>query len=117
MAEFSEVMKQFDRMCKSNPGCIDCPLSKPAPYPDDCSVRVFINDPERIESTIMQWAAEHPEPVYPTWWEYLVKERILVPRENYTEYDLWNLLISQLKNTPIPADIAQKLGIEPKEGT
>jgi hypothetical protein len=25
----------------------------------------------RIEKIVMSWAAEHPEPKYPTWMEYL----------------------------------------------
>lgn len=53
--------------------------------------------------------AEFNEPVYPTWFEYL--------------YDISNLdyfdfieLYTWMRHTPIPADIAQKLEIEPKNG-
>ena len=50
----------------------------------------------------MEWAEEHPEPVYPTWGTWL--------SEKY-DYDLREIMY-----TPILADIAEKLGIEPKEG-
>jgi hypothetical protein len=54
-----------------------------------------------IEQTVTEWAAEHPV-VYPTWGEWL--QRI------YNSMNYAGIFI-----TPIPADIAQKLGIEPKE--
>lgn len=55
-----------------------------------------------------QWAAEHPEPVYPTWFEYLYA----ISNPDY--FDLTELY-TWMRHTPIPADIAQKLEIEPKE--
>jgi hypothetical protein len=54
-----------------------------------------------IEQTVTEWAAEHPEPVYPTWGEWL--QRL------YNSMNYAGIFI-----TPIPADIAEKLGIEPK---
>ena len=56
---------------------------------------------KNIERFVMSWAAEHTEPVYPTWYEYLC---------DMYQAD-WNLTIA---NNHIPADVAQKLGIEPK---
>jgi len=64
----------------------------------------------KVEEAVMAWAAEHPEPVYPTWGEWLIAIGILYrddPRHAYS--------ISIKANTQIPADIAEKLGIEPKE--
>ena len=58
----------------------------------------------------MEWAAEHPEPVYPTWAEFLHEafcEKYPMP---YRGGAAWYAF---LRETPIPADIAQKLGIEP----
>ena len=105
MAEFVDVLRQFDRMCKSNAGCFNCPLHEPDGVSDRCSIGAFINDSERIEREVMSWAAEHPEPVYPTWGQYF--------RRYYgLEYCKGHEML--LEN--IPADIAEKLGIEPKEG-
>ena len=110
MAEFVDVLRQFDRMCKSNAGCFNCPLHEPDGVSDRCSIGAFINDSERIEREVMSWAAEHPEPVYPTFREWLIS--IGVIGQMYTH----SVIADKLAMTPIPADIAQKLGIEPKEG-
>jgi len=58
--------------------------------------------------------AKHPEPQYPTWGEWL--ESIGVIKYN-NRADSINYLIrpTHKTNTQIPADIAQKLEIEPKE--
>lgn len=102
MAGFQEMMRQWARMCHSfrclPNGCSGCPLVHEhcyheVPYGMDISI---------IESKVMAWAAEHPEPVYPTWGTWL--------SEKY-DYDLREIMY-----TPIPADIAQKLGLQPKEG-
>lgn len=55
----------------------------------------------------MRWDADHPEPVYPTWVEWFREMGVVSPKQEY--FHDWLL-------KPIPADIAQKLGIEPKEG-
>jgi hypothetical protein len=64
--------------------------------------------PEVAEKVIAKWAAENPEPVYPTWVEWLAANKVIVPIE------LWDAF--KVSSQPIPADIAEKLGIEPKEG-
>ena len=131
MAEYSfqEVMHQFDRMCKANPGCFNCPLHHSNYYSDDEShIVVFVRYPEKIEQTVMSWAADHPEPVYPTWGEWLMEQMVIAermrPKYDYTNgertYELertgeYIAIDSEMKKQ-IPADIAEKLGIEPKEG-
>jgi hypothetical protein len=60
-----------------------------------------LKDPQKYETAIMSWAEEHPV-VYPTWGTWLGTKY---------DYDLREILY-----TNIPADIAEKLGIEPKEG-
>ena len=92
MAEFVDVLRQFDRMCKANAGCFNCPLHKPDGVSDECSIGAFVNDSERIEREVMKWAAENPEPVYPTWGEYL--------------HTLHNEPSSRELSKLIPADIA-----------
>ena len=104
MAEFVEVIKQARRMCRSN-SCDSCTL--PELYEGMC---VWDSTPSeftdeiiaKIESKTLQWAAEHPEPPeppepqYPTWAEW--------QKENFPN-----------SNLPIPAEIAEKLGIKLKE--
>jgi len=109
MAEFVDVMRQFNRMCNANAGCFNCPLHEPDGVSDRCSIGAFVNDSEHIEREVMKWAAEHPEPVYPTWAEWLRHKVVGVDADSI--YDAWRVLCT----TRIPADIAQKLGIEPKE--
>lgn len=65
-----------------------------------------------LEEALLSWAAEHPEPVYPTWGEYLASIGVMKPAQPDKAYEVW---FTQLYSTNIPADIAQKLGIEPKE--
>lgn len=122
MAEFVDVIRQFHRMCKSNVGCVICPLRGK----EGCSINAFVNNPERIEGEVMSWAAEHPEPQYPTWAEWLLKvgaaRRVPIGEPWPVELPDGSMLepcceIVIKENERIPADIAQKLGIEPKEGT
>lgn len=128
MAEFQEVMRQFDRMCKANAGCYNCPLHEPDGISDNCSIGAFVNGSERIEREVMDWAAEHPEPVYPTWEEWLTDMGVFEPlssnpnmiQKNVGQVQLNGIPVYAMPTTkvfvPIPADIAEKLGIQPKEG-
>lgn len=116
MAEFQEVMRQFDRMCDAHAGCIDCPLNIPDGVSDDkCSIYAFVDNPEHIEREVMSWAAEHPEPVYPAWEMYLAERMIADMRDGKTHNP--QSVEEYMRRTSIPADIAEKLGIESKEGT
>ena len=116
MAEFQVVAKELERMCNTynavsgTCGTDECPL-----YCEDlcyaqAMVHVHGDDACNLEKVVMSWAAEHPEPVYPTWWEYLI--RFGITGMNQPDYSV----IYKLKNWRVSADIAQKLGIEPKEG-
>ncbi len=111
VAEFSEVMKQLARMANACKGkCDKCPLdnSTLCTGPWCFGNMESITEAERI---VMQWAAEHPEPVYPTWFDFLVEQGL-------AEQDRYGQSIFHFKEAEkqIPADIVQKLGIEPKEG-
>lgn len=97
MAEFSEVMKQYIRMCRLST-CEKCVLHGMDVLP--CGARAKEN-PKEFERRVMEWAEAHPEPVYPTWKTWLISEWVA----NTPKID-----------EPIPADIAKKLGIKPKEG-
>lgn len=128
MAEFQEVMRQLNRLCSAHENCYDednCPMQAMG-----CcgSIGNHCSEPlqaKRIEKTVMQWAAEHPELVYPTWGEWLELEHIVNPIPTVL-YETGQLTINQdesnqylLKayyyNSPIPDDIAKKLGLEPKK--
>lgn len=90
MAEFTEVMRQARRLCEEQQNidfCVRCPMQGK----DGCMV---VADAENIdyvevERKIMDWAKEYPEPVYPSCDECLER--------------------------PMPAEVAEKLGIKPVE--
>lgn len=118
MAEYQTVMRNKVRMCKTcGDSCEDCPLS---------DMEIDCRDPSEdefgaLETTVLAWAAEHPEPQYPTWeeWRY----------ENFSERPLPacygcfgkclrgdnpHITCTTCRKRPIPADIAKKIGIKPK---
>ena len=120
MAEFTEVCKQWRRMCDSfgdkacqsyRPCAEQCPVGA---NPVCGELRESTpDDIERFEAAVMAWAAEHPI-VYPTWAEFLHEafcERYPMP---YMGDAAWYAF---LRETHIPADIAQKLGLEQKGET
>lgn len=117
MSEFSVVMSQFDRMCKASVGCINCPLHEPDGV-DRCSIGAFINDSERIERDVMKWATEHPEPEYPTFAEWLNSIGVTISDRPFPAPNIpvYVFQVGAKMFEPIPADLAEKLGIEPKEG-
>ena len=111
--EFQEVMRQWQRMCKSmqeeNMSCKeDCPLG----HNPTCGELEYasLEEINNTETVIMAWAAEHPGSKYPTWEEWLIKSGILLRGNCGT----WQSLTTKATD-PIPADIAQKLGLEPEE--
>ena len=117
--EFTEVMKHWRRMCEhyttddAASCCNDCPM-RDLPYDDHGCDAIFSDwaknaDWQKVADVVMKWAAEHPEKVYPTWVEWL--ETVGVVALNT---DKGFILIKPEVKNPIPADIAEKLGIEPK---
>ena len=118
MAEFQEVMKQWRRMCNKMREHGDwcqyskCPLSGKCQLPSTTDIA-------ETEGVVMQWAAEHPEPIYPTFGEWLEKQGIvkLVNSDRYEEDGRKVYMLLESIENQIPADLAQKLEIEPKEGT
>lgn len=148
MAEFTEIIRLKQRMCKYYHCCDDehprCPLdtsgNKKNHFIDDfkpdvsdleceCELIEHLND-ERLrwfEKTILNWATEHPEPQYPTWLKWWTDNfggngakmvnpcSFASPRElgcsslggecMQAPYKCWY--------KPIPAHIAEKLGVKP----
>lgn len=105
MAEFNVTMWQWRRMCdrmeKDHPGngCEYCPARR-----FNCGA-IFEMDLDtswgELSDVVEKWAKEHPEPQYPTWGEFL---QMTYHNRNYAAIFI----------TPIPADIAEKLGVKPK---
>ena len=121
MAEFVQIMKDWRRMCKAytifKHECEGCPLENIAEHACGAIFEPEFADVvnwQRLEGIVGKWATEHPEPKYPTWWKYLCMIG-LIP-DSLGDKTLGEVTVEQLMNTEIPAGIAQKLGIEPKEG-
>lgn len=106
MAEFQEVMRQWVRVRKATKCCGE-ENNMLAVYPLEAYDDTLIAN---IEKNVMSWAAEHPEPVYPSFAKYLEQFGIIIRRDGALEADFFKA------HEPMSADIAQKLGIEPKEG-
>ncbi len=106
MAEWMEVMNRLDRMCRHYQRKHECPMGCPMSGVNISQCRkIAFERPKETEEIVVQWAAEHLEPVYPTWTEYF---RAIGIFPKWSGHEI-------LDHTHIPADIAEKLGIEPKE--
>ena len=129
--DFVQVMKDWRRMCKAfttddDSCCEGCPVVDFREH--GCGAIFEMEDGtdwQRYSDTITAWAAEHPGPVYPTWEEWLLDNGVFAPdnvllngkHRFYMEgKPVLNIPTKKIYDR-IPADIAQKLGIEPKEGT
>ena len=123
MADFVQMMKDWKRMCNAMgqedeyTACAKCDLRDfgcPAIYEKECDSA----DWKHVENVVAKWVAEHPEPVYPSWGEWLEKQGIvkLVNSDRYEEDGRKVYMLLENIDNQIPADIAQKLEIEPKEG-
>lgn len=121
MSEFTDVMRQARRMCKTQEDCENCPLWNTANFFCKLDTTCYSDD-SAIESIIMQWAAEHPEPSYPTWREWQNStfpdaHTPIRPCEfgSRNRFKCDGKTCYECKLEPIPADIAEKQGIRPKE--
>lgn len=63
-------------------------------------------DWDKIADVVEKWAKEHTEPQYPTWMKWLALEGVTDACGFHFQYKAYQ---------PIPADIAEKLGLKPKE--
>lgn len=110
--DFVQTMKDWRRMCKAfttddDSCCYGCPVVDL--HEHGCEAIFEMEDStdwERYEGQIREWAAEHPEPKYQSWGEWLSEIGVF-----QCEDGEWRFAKA---NDPIPADIAQKLGIEPE---
>ena len=111
MADFVQTMKDWRRMCEhcDRNEKIGCVVNGNV-CAGFCKMKDEI-DLEVVEAKVTAWAAEHPEPVYPTWYEWL-KDMGLTFHDAESSW----IGFTERIHHPIPADIAQKMGIQPKEG-
>lgn len=113
MAEFKDVMRNWKRLCKAftteidEMCCDNCPIMALDYDKHGCDAIFsdWANNAkwEEVEQTVTEWAKKNPEPVYPTWAEYLM-------------HIYQDVSYSRILGETIPADIAEKLGVAPKEG-
>lgn len=122
MAEFTEVMRQAKRMCNELDDCDECPLRETFDVVG-CPFAYDSVDMSTIEKPVMDWAAQNPEPRYPTWheaWKQLFPNGQGSPCPAaygmQYEWEQCGLSCNECKNRPIPADIAEKLGVKPIGG-
>jgi len=111
MAEYVEVMKQKKRMCNSTL-CCKCDIFHLCGEDISNCSQFISNNPSEAEKIIMTWAAEHPEPVYPTWMEWLTVVGA-IPKAISWDEPLVEAVYDALQE-PIPAELAEKLEIDPK---
>ena len=124
MAEFTYIMEQVRRICYEHSDCEMCPLYK-MHNSSGCAFDYYVSDGVRldeVERKIDAWAKKHPEPVYPTWDEWQNSTfpdagRHILPCEfeSKNRFKCKEKTCYQCIAEPIPADIAEKLGIKPKE--
>lgn len=124
MAEFQKVTEEAKRMCwhyTQKGSHAGCPMY-PACNVSQCR-KIAFERPAEFEEHVMAWAAENPEPVYPLWFEWLEKIGVAGRAYDLEPYFMGDKEIFQRTAAftakafePIPADIAQKLGLKPKEG-
>lgn len=128
MSEFTKTMQDWRRMCNAfvkqydNDCCKYCKLD----HLKSCGAIWEIEEGTygNIAETVDAWAAENPGPVYPTWAEWMAEQRLAEykgrviheRRENGNYVTKVEAVLSKAAYKPIPADIAEKLGLKPKGG-
>lgn len=114
VSDFAKTMRDWKRLCDSmdkkysDDCCKNCPL---------CGFGCggIFEMPENtnwqlLEEKVDAWAEENPEPVYPTFMEWLIDIGVFCSRPMYS------IIADKIATTHIPADIAEKLGLKPKGG-
>lgn len=109
MAEFKEVIQEFDRMCQYyGTDCEKCPINQ---FQINAMTHYKCEDflykcPDIAEDQIMKWSRTHPIAVYPLVRDVLNTMAIYMgrPVNNFDDYFL---------NSQINEKCAQRFGIEP----
>ena len=116
------MVKGYDCQPQCGKGCGKCPAGRLRSENGVCLVRRIANVDnceEKIEG-LKAWAKEHPEPVYPSWdeaWKNLFPGAVKAPcpRAFFGCECMVDIGCAKCGSRPIPAEIAEKLGIKPKE--
>lgn len=111
-------------MCKAHYGCEYCPIKEEMDDLGETCPFCGALDAAAVEQKIMGWVAENPEPRYPSWKEWREKmfpdsTYMLCPKNFMSQEDSGcdnQTSCIQCMDRPIPADIAEKLGIKPIGG-
>ena len=116
MAEFQMVAKNLERLCNTYHSLVKCGTDEcPLYYENLCYAKIMVyvlwDKADRLEDVVLAWAEEHPESEYPSWYEWLTSIGAVMQK---VKPDVALNLVETGLLDPIPADIAQKLGIEPK---
>ena len=99
---FEETMREWRRMCdtetkEGEASCGECPFEDR----DGMCGFIFDLDPTKFEEMaglIKHWSDTHPKVQYPTWGEW---------------FKTVGIFAKHAFDTPIPAEIAEKLGVDP----
>ena len=104
MAEFQEVMEEYNRMCDINE-CNTCPI--PGHYKSGFCQDFMEKNPEKFEEIVMKWSRENPKPIYPF-------VRDVVKTIAYKiGYSLNNGNLYELMDMRLNEDAANYFGIKP----
>lgn len=115
MAEFVEVMRKIRELCAERENCEGCIMM------DDIACGVTTGTPglseEEIERRVARWEATKPK--YPSWneaWKQLFPKAVCAPCP-VPNFGVGKCIASCIacRERPIPAEIAEKLGIRPRE--
>ena len=130
----ADFMRHWNRMCRecfmdkdidAKDVCANCPIRKEGL--DSCCIAIFeISDIDdafdfekynRIVEIVDKWAEIHPEPVYPSWLEYLVSIGVIHEGDSGDQGAYCYGIVNDIRQQ-LPICIAKKLGVSPKsEGT
>lgn len=113
MADFKDIMRDWKRMCDyysqdDDSCCQACPITLAG---KDCYTIYEVDDAayfDGIESVVSKWAEEHPVE-YPYMIDVL--QEVFNMPNGLSSMNIWEWI----NTIHIPADIAKKLGIKPKE--
>lgn len=131
MGDFVKTMRDWKRLCDLMDKKYDYSCCKycPMDHLKSCGALLELEEDvyADIAETVDAWAAENPEPVYPTWAEWMEEmgltmrsvtaaRRILGTDSSQEATIPFIVTLSLNASNPIPADIAGKLGLKPKGG-
>ena len=117
MAEFVETMRKLREMCNAQTNCKNCTM-----LIGGMECGASLGSPNlpagEVERRIVQWEAAKPK--YPSWnevWKQVFPEATCVPCPVF-DFGAGECVTScaECREHPIPPEIAEKLGIKPKEG-